>query len=73
MLGDRRLRQADSVHNVAADAAGRGEQQPQDAQPCRMRERLGQFSDLDVGILRWMSGPSSGIKPGTPIPADFPP
>src|SRR5690606_10998239 len=30
---------------------GRDEQQPQDAQSCRMRERLGQFSDFDVGIL----------------------
>lgn len=48
MLGHRGLRQADSLHDVAANAARCSKQQPKDAKTRGMRERLGQFGDLDV-------------------------
>ena len=51
MLRNGRLRQTDGIYDVAADAARRRQQQPQDAQPRRMRQRLGQFRDIDVRIL----------------------
>jgi hypothetical protein len=51
VLGDRRLREAGFVNEVAADAGPLGDQRPDDPDPGWMSERSGQPGQGPGGIL----------------------